>query len=391
MSTSPLPNVLVSIADGMLDLSWGHPSPRLHAVEAIREAAASVFGGNGVVALQYGAAQGFGELLESLAGFLSAQDAYAMKVEPASLFLTAGVSQGLDLACTALTRPGDTIFVEEPTYYLVSQIFRDHGLRIVGVPSDANGLRIDALEAMLKDATVPRPAALYTIPTFQNPSGTVLPANRRQALVELAARHRLIVLSDDVYQLLHYGPTPPPPPLVSFDSTPDGRVVSLGSFSKILGPGLRLGWIQTTPQLMSRFLALGLIASGGGLNHFASVLVQATIERDLLGPNIERLREVYSDRVEALTSALHSALGDRVTFAVPAGGYFCWLTFPADVDTEELLPLAEAAGVSYRPGPRFSPSGQFSNSLRVSFALYEVADLERAVERLAGAFDEYRR
>ena len=250
MSTSPLPNVLLSIADGMLDLSWGHPSPRLHAVEAIREAAASVFAVTASLPCSTGPEQGFGELLESLAGFLSAQDAYAMKVEPASLFLTAGVSQGLDLACTALTRPGDTIFVEEPTYYLVSQIFRDHGLRIVGVPSDANGLRIDALEAMLKDATVPRPAALYTIPTFQNPSGTVLPANRRQALVELAARHRLIVLSDDVYQLLYYGPTPPPPPLVSFDSTPDGRVVSLGSFSKILGPGLRLGWIQTTPQLM---------------------------------------------------------------------------------------------------------------------------------------------
>ena len=390
MTIPPLPDVLVSIPDGVLDLSWGHPSPRLHAVEAIRDAAATVFERDGVVALQYGAEQGFGALLESLAEFLSQQDAYAMTVEPASLFLTAGVSQALDLACTALTKPGDTIFVEEPTYYLVSQIFRDHGLRVVGVPTDANGLRIDALESMVQDPNVPGPAALYIIPTFQNPSGTVLPAARRRALVELADRHRFLVLSDDVYQLLHYGP-PPPPPIVAFDHTADGRVVSLGSFSKILAPGLRLGWVQTAPQLLSRFVALGLVASGGGLNHFASVVVQTALARGSLGPNIERLREVYANRVETLTNALHAGFGDRASFAVPGGGYFCWVTLPSDVDTEKLLPLAEAAGVSYRPGPRFSPSGQFSNSLRISFALYEVAELELAVGRLAGAYAEYSR
>ncbi len=124
MTTRSLPDVLVSIPEGVLDLSWGHPSPRLHAVGAIRDAAAHVLELNGVVALQYGAEQGFGKLLESLAAFLSAQDAYAMQVEPESLFMTAGASQALDLACTALAQPGDTIFIEEPTYYLVSPFTR---------------------------------------------------------------------------------------------------------------------------------------------------------------------------------------------------------------------------------------------------------------------------
>ena len=388
MTTRSLPDVLVSIPEGVLDLSWGHPSPRLHAVGAIRDAAAHVLELNGVVALQYGAEQGFGKLLESLAAFLSAQDAYAMQVEPESLFMTAGASQALDLACTALAQPGDTIFIEEPTYYLVSRIFKDHGLRVVGVPTDADGLRTDALEAMLSDPALPRPALLYTIPTFQNPSGVVLPAERRQALVKLADEHGFIVLSDDVYQLLHYGP-PPPPPVVAFDTTHPWGVVSLGSFSKILGPGLRLGWVHANPNLVRQFVTLGLVASGGGLNHFASVLVQATLERDLLGPNIALLKETYAERVQAVAAALRTQFGDQVSFAVPGDGYFFWLTFLPHVETEALLPFAEEAGVSYRPGPGFSPSGSFANSLRISFALYEVDQLEEAIERLSRAVAAY--
>jgi 2-aminoadipate transaminase len=388
MTPQSMPDVLLSIPDGVLDLSWGHPSPRLHAVDVIREAAAHALGQTGVVALQYGAPQGFGALLESLAGFLSAQDSYAMAVEPESLFLTAGASQALDLACTLLTQPGDTIFVEEPTYYLVSRIFTDHGLRVIGVPTDADGLRTESLEAMLVDPAVPRPALLYTIPTFQNPSGTVLPLERRRALVNLADQHAFIVLSDDVYQLLHYGP-PPPPPVVALDTTSQGCVVSLGSFSKILGPGLRLGWIQANPNLVRRFVGLGLIASGGGLNHFSSVLVQATLERDLLGPNIAFLKETYTERVQALSTALTTRFQDQASFAVPGGGYFFWVTLPPRVKTKALLPLAQAAGVSYRPGPGFSVSGLFSNSLRISFALYEVDELEEAVERLSQAFAAY--
>ncbi|MDH3598844.1 MAG: PLP-dependent aminotransferase family protein [Candidatus Tectomicrobia bacterium] len=386
--THPLPDLLISIPDGVLDLSWGHPSPRLHAVDALQEATAHALAKTGVATLQYGAEQGFGQLLESLADFLSRQDAYAMHVHPATLFLTCGASQAIDLICTLFAREGDTVFVEEPTYYLVSRIFTDHHLQVVGVPTDAEGLRVDALDAMLSDATVPKPALLYTIPTFQNPSGTVLSLERRQALVELAQRHGFLLLSDDVYQLLHYGP-PPPPPLVAFDTTAPGCVISLGSFSKILAPGLRLGWVQANPAIIQRFIAAGMTASGGGLNHFVSTLVHAVLERDLLTSNIATLRAAYSERVQALAAALQTRLPHEISFAIPGGGYFFWLNCQPAINTETLLPLAQKAGVSYRPGPGFSPSKEFTQSLRVSFALYEVDALEQAVERLAQALAAY--
>ncbi len=377
-----LPSILISIPEGVLDLSWGHPSPRLHALDALQQAAAYAWTHTRAATLQYGAEQGFGPLLDALADFLSQQAAYGMQVAPANLFLTGGASQAIDLACTLFAREGDTIFVEEPTYYLVSKIFTDHHLQVVGVPTDADGLRTDALEAMLADPSQPKPAMLYTIPTFQNPSGSVLSLERRRALVNLAQRYRFLLLSDDVYHLLHYGP-PSPPPLVAFDGSPQGCVISLGSFSKILAPGLRLGWVQAQPPLIKRFIAAGMVASGGGLNHMTSTLVHAVLEQGLLAPNIDMLRTTYAARVQALVTALRTALPNEVSLEVPGGGFFFWLTCRPDVDTASLLPAAQKAGVSYRPGSGFSPSGGFRNALRVSFALYEIDELQEAVVRLA--------
>lgn len=380
--TTSLPSILISIPDGVLDLGWGHPSPRLHALEALQQAAAYAWTNTRAATLQYGAEQGFGLLLERLADFLSQQAAYGMQVAPANLFLTSGASQAIDFACTLFAREGDTIFVEEPTYHLVSDIFKDHHLKVTGVPTDADGLRTDALEAMLVDPSQPRPTMLYTIPTFQNPAGSVLALERRRALVNLAQRYGFLLLSDDVYQLLHYGP-PPPPPLVAFDDSPQGCVISLGSFSKILAPGLRLGWVQAQPPLIKRFVTAGMVVSGGGLNHMTSTLVHAVLEQGLLEPNIDMLRTTYTARVQALATALNTVLPNKISFQIPGGGFFFWLMCQPHVDTAALLPTAQQAGVSYRPGSRFSPSGGFRNALRASFALYEIDELQEAVKRLA--------
>lgn len=169
--------------------------------------------------------------------------------------------------------------------------------------------------------------------------------------------------------------------MVAFDDV--GCVISLGSFSKILAPGLRLGWVQAHPNLIQRFIATGMVASGGGLNHMTSTLVHAVLEQGWLAPNIDKLRDTYASRVQALAAALHTHLPHEVDFAVPGGGFFFWLTCQLDVDTAKLLPLAQDAGVLYRPGAGFSPSGSFTNVLRVSFAFYESDELEEAVLRLA--------
>lgn len=379
-----LPSLLISIPDGVIDLSWGHPSPRLHPVAALRKAAQYALTDGDATPLQYGAPQGFGPLLHSLAAFLSTQPAYGGAVEPQSLFVSAGASHAIDFAATLFAQTGDTVLVEEPTYYLIQRIFEDHGLNVAGVPTDADGMRTDALEAMLEEGAVSRVRLVYVIPTYQNPRGTVMPAERRRHLVALARRHSFIALADEVYQLLHYG-EPPPPPIASFDDSEDGCVASLGSFSKILAPGLRCGWIQARPALIQRFANAGLTTSGGGVNHFTATLIHAALEHGLLQANIAKLRHTYGARVNAISASLRENFGNAAQFQPPGGGYFVWLTLTDGADTSALLPLAQKAGVSYRPGAAFSASGAFGSSLRLSFALYEQDMLQEGAWRLAAA------
>lgn len=379
-----LPSLLISIPEGVIDLGWGHPSPHLHPTDMLRRAAEIALTDNSPIPLQYGATQGYGPLLYSLAEFLSAQNSYPSSVSPSELFLTAGASQAIDHAATLFTQTGDTVFVEEPTYYLIQSIFEDHGLNVVGVPTDGEGLRVDALEEMLAVSDVAHPAMLYTIPTYQNPSGSVLPAERRRNLVELAQRYGFIIIADEVYHLLHYG-APPPPPVASFDDSDEGCVLSLGSFSKILAPGLRSGWIHARPPIIQRFANAGLTISGGGLNHFTSTLVHALLEHGLLQDNIANLRRAYAERVAAMQTALREYLGDVVEFTAPGGGYFFWLTFTDGTNTDALLPVAQEHGLNYRPGTAFSASGGFDDAIRLTFALYDQDMLTVGVRRLAEA------
>ena len=381
--TSTLPSLLISIPEGVLDLGWGHPSAHLHPTEALQIASDRVLSQQSAVPLQYGAVQGYGPLLEGLADFLSSQDAYGnLPLDPASLFLTAGASQGIDLATTIFAESGDTVFVEEPTYYLIGRIFLDHGLKVVGIPTDRHGLDVDALELMLLDGH--RPRLLYVIPAYQNPTGATLTQERRHRLIRLARRYGFTILADEVYQLLHYGPLPPPP-LATMDDTDDGCVVSLGSFSKILAPGLRLGWVHASPGIIQRFVDSGVAASGGGLSHFAAAMAQATLDLGLLRENVANLRRVYTTRRDAVARILSTDLSAQLDFNQPDGGYFFWLTLADGLDAERLLPAAQRAGVSYRPGTAFSSVGMFQDCLRISFSLYDVGDLAEALSRLGRA------
>ncbi len=386
--TPSFPSLLISVPEGVIDLGWGHPSERLHPKEIIQKAIDHMFQTKGVMPLQYGPEQGFGPLLESLAKFLSREEGYNAQVGPESLYITGGASQGLDLACTLLTQFGDIVYVEEPTYYLVEKIFNDHRLGIVGVPTDADGLRIDALEEMLQDPAVPNPRLLYTIPTFHNPMGNVLHPERRKALIGLAQEHNFTIAADEAYQLLHYTKVPPPP-LALYDISEQGLVISLGSFSKTLAPGLHLGWIHARPQLIRRFVDMGLSTSGGSMNHFSANVVNSVIELGLLKENLAFLRKTYGERVQTLADSLRQDMYDEVSFPVPDGGYFMWLTCKKDVDTEELLRFALEAGVTFRPGQAFSASRIFPKEMRLTFALCEPEELQKGVTRLAEAFRAY--
>ena len=358
-----------------IDLGIGQPGTSLLPTALLAQAAEHCLSQDNSYILAYGAEQGNWYFHNVLAGFLS--EHYKLSVDPDHLFTTTGISQGLDYICGLFTQPGDTIFVENPTYSLALGIFADHRLNVVGLPMDEDGLIIEALEDELIHQ---KPVFVYTIPTFHNPTGCNLSATRREKLVELSREHNFLVVADEVYQMLTYT-SAPPPPMAKYTET--ATVLSLGTFSKILAPGLRLGWIQTHPDLMGRLTTNGLIYSGGGLNPFTSAIVQSAIELGLQQKQLSHLKKVYDQRKNALNTALRSELPKSSAFVEPDGGYFTWLRLPQGVNAEKLLPEAHRHGVGFAPGSFFSPRRDFKNYMRLCFAYYEASELEEGAKRLA--------
>lgn len=369
----------------MIDFGNGQPSLSLLPVHALRAAADHFLAQGNATLLQYGADQGDPAFRESLAQFLSRR--YATPVHAQHLMVSASASQALDLVCTRFTRPGDTIFVEEPTYFLALRLFRDHGLQVVGIPIDDDGMRMDALCDAL---TRHRPAMLYTIPSFQNPSGTTMSAARREQLMTISREHDLLVVADEVYHLLDFGTAPPLPLAAHAHSTRtrSARVMSLGSFSKICAPGLRLGWMQSTPALLDTLMDSGLVQSGGGLNPFVSGVMRSMLELGLVEVGLDHLREVYAERSAVLCRALRDEL-PTARFVEPQGGYFVWLQLPPEISATQLLPIAVAEGVTFHPGSRFISRDGFAQWVRLSFAHYDAPMLVEGVHRLSRALRQH--
>ena len=376
-----LPSLLVDIKPGIIDLGWGHPSPYLHPLEDIKEASHKLFSKGDRDSLQYGASQGYGPFLESLAQFLNYQPGYQTETQPQELFLTAGASQGLDLACTLFAKSGDLVFVEEPTYFVIEKIFREHNLDVKGVSTDQDGMVISDLREKLESGMIPK--FIYAIPTFQNPTGFSMTVDRRKELIELAEEYGFYIFADEVYQLIYFDELPLPP-MREFDEY--NRVISFGSFSKILAPGMRTGWIHASEEIIDRFTSSALAFSGGGFNQFGSVLIKHVIDLGLMDKNTDLLRKVYSNRSSVMGNSLLGELGDSVKFTFPKGGFYYWLKFPEAFNTEKFLPECEELGVSYRPGNAFSESGKFGRYLRLTFTLYEEPDLTEGVARLGAAY-----
>lgn len=374
-----LPDLQLIQRPGIIDFGWGHPASTLLPVDDLQRALHTALQRDGELALSYGAAQGPGRLIALLCERLGRLD--GTHLAPERLLITGGVSQALDLFCTVCTQPGDSVLVESPVYHLALRILRDHGLQLWPVATDQQGLRPDALEETL--ARVRRqgqPARfLYTLPTFSNPTGVSLAAERRVALLRCAAAHELLVLEDDVYRELWYE-APPLPPLSSYAEP--ATVVRFGSFAKILAPGLRLGWMLADAALVQRCVASGLLDSGGGVNHFTAHLVTEYLRDGALDRHVAGLRTTYRARRDQLFAAVqaHLPAGCRVT--VPGGGWFLWVQVPQEVDTTAMLPQAEAAGVSYLPGAVFCSDGGGQQHLRLAYSLLSAQEMEEGARRL---------
>ncbi len=363
---------------GTINLGIGQPSADLLPVELVHKASESFFEAAQPLELNYGVVRGDERFLSSLADLLSAN--YAATATPEQLFVTGGNSQALDLVSTVFSTPGDTVFVEEPSYFLAFKIFRDHGLHVVGIPIDEDGLCVDALRDALK---AHKPAFLYTIPSFHNPGGQSTTAERRQQIVDLSVEHDFLIVADEVYQMLYYYDAPPPAYGTMTDSE---RVLSLGSFSKILAPAMRLGWIQTSENLLARIVSNGFVNSGGCINHISAHIVRQAIESGALTAHIELLRRTFRSRLEAMQVALQEHFKDIATWQKPDGGYFYWLTFDESVDTTPLKDQASDLETGFQNGAVFSTQGKLNNCLRICFAHYNEDDIREGVARMRPLF-----
>ncbi len=385
-----------------IDLGMGNPALELLPVDALQRASERAFAKGMRASLQYGTEQGNGYFRESLADFLT--QSFGETVNGSSLLVSNGASSGLDLLVGLHTRPGDTVIVEAPTYFLALRIFADHGLRVLSVPMDDEGLSLDALEEILEREN---PKLLYTIPTFQNPSGRTLSLARREKLVELAEKHNFLIVADEVYHLLELSGfkahpkdqdpvqsgvgSPPkkgvenltglvPKPFALFSDTSE-QVASINSFSKILAPGLRLGWIQAHANVLKTITSCGLIDSGGGLNPFTSAIVHELLESGDLAKNITTLKATYSARLQVMDAALKEML-PKAKFTTPEGGFFYWVRIPG-VDSGELRKKAKNFNVDIRQGALFSAKMGMEEYMRLCFAFYGEAEIREGVKRLA--------
>ncbi len=342
-----------------------------------------VFDRYGTGALEYGNPAGPPPLIDFICDRLRLTDARAPA--PAEVLVTSGASQAIDLAAHHLLRPGDTALVDVPTYHLAMRILRDHPVTLLGEPSDHEGILLEDLAATLTDLRRrgERPRVLYTIPTYRNPTGSTLPADRRAAHLAFAAAEGLVNVEDDTYRELSYD-GPAPPSLWAMDTA--NVVVRAGSFAKSVAPGLRVGYLTATPDLVERMSTGGLLDSGGGVTHFAGTILAEYAGAGDYATQVVRFKAAYRAQRDALLASLEQHLPVGATWTRPGGGFFTWLDLPAGVRASAVAAGATAHGVGFIPAsPFYVDRATAPDSLRLAFSMYPPAELTEAGLRLAAA------
>jgi 2-aminoadipate transaminase len=363
----------------VISLSGGMPDVRRVPHEAVLRATREALKHDGPAALQYGPSDGRPALRERIVGLMAES---GVRLSAADIIVTAGAQQGLDLLAKVFLDPGDVIITEGPTYVGALQAFSAYQPRIVCVPMDADGMRVDMLEEELR-LLGPRGAKfIYTIPNFQNPAGVTLLPERRRRLLELANEYDIPVVEDDPYGRLRYegGHILPLRAL-------DTDVIYLGTFSKILAPGLRLGWMAAPKPILARVLLAKQAADLCG-----SAFSQSIAEHYMAGTGWRRvladLVATYGERRDAMLAALTEHFPGDVTWTHPEGGFFVWVTLPAHLDTKALLAEAVERGVTFVPGSDFYPDGRGANCLRLAFCYETPEQIAEGVRRIAEVLED---
>jgi 2-aminoadipate transaminase len=364
----------------IVSFAMGSPAAEAVPFDAFRQIFDSVLADAGAAAYAYGATEGEIALRDELLAYLKSTPE---RTSAERLLITSGGMQGLDLAGKVFIDPGDLVIVEAPTYTNGSATLLAYGADIMEAPTDDDGLMVEALpELVQKVGRLPK--AIYVIPNFQNPTGTAMSLERRLLLLALAREWGSIIIDDDPYGMLRFDGVHIP----GFRELGGGDplVFSVRTFSKILAPGLRVGWVDADPSIVAK-----LIDAKQTMDTCTNVpnqlLSAEFLRRGDLDPHLERLRSEYHTRMSAMQTSLETHFSGRAKWTNPQGGFFLWLTFGEHVDTSELFDLGLQKGVAFIPGRAFSVTGQFGNALRLCFASQTPGRTELGISRLAEALD----
>jgi 2-aminoadipate transaminase len=375
---------------GIISFAGGFPDSAMFDVQGIKDAADRVLTEEPGSALQYGATEGYPALREQLSHFMATKGGgdrpqANVTVPSDGLIVTTGSQQALDLIGKTLINPGDTVIVEGPTFLATIQCFRLYGANVIAAPIDDQGVQTDALEALIVQH---KPKFVYLIPTFGNPSGATLSLQRRLQVLQMAVRHQVPVVEDDPYGDLYFDVPPPPSLLALSAQVPGSRdwLIYCGSLSKVLSPGLRVGWLVAPPEL----LALATMCkqfSDAHTSTFAQATAAQYLKAGRMPATLAHVRRVYAERALTMGACLRNELGDSIEFTQPGGGLFFWARLTgAGGKSNDAAAFAKRAidqGVAFVPGAPFFASAPDLASLRLSFATADVNKIRDGVSRLA--------
>ena len=359
----------------IISFAGGIPDGALFDVDPIRDSFEFVLGRHARRALQYGATPGEPELRAAAAALVSRH----LPTAPEDILITSGSQEGIYLSAQALLSPGDVVLVEEPTYLAAVQAFSLNGAKLVGVAADAEGMLPEALDEAIAECA---PRFVYLIPTFANPSGKTMGRRRREAIAEILLRAQVALVEDDPYGQLRFSGEPVPP-IASLPGMAE-QTILLNSMSKVMAPGLRIGWMRVQGPLKQ---ILGIAKSAVTLQ--SPALNQLAIAHYLthhdLDAHIARVVGPYRERRDALHAGLLAMLPATATVTRPDGGMFCWVTLGDDTDTARLLPVAVEEGVAFVPGWSFYASDPDRSTMRLSYATNSPDTIAEGLGRLAAA------
>ena len=369
---------------GIISFAGGFPDPALFDVEGLKMSADAVLSNNPGPVLQYGATEGWGPLREQISHFMAGKGA---TVTPDGLIVTTGSQQALDLIGKTMISPGDKVIVEAPTFLATIQCFRLYGAHLIGAPIDAKGVDVDRLEQLIAEH---QPKLVYLIPTFGNPSGATLSLERRLRVLEIAARTRTLIVEDDPYGELYFDQAPPPSLLALSDQVGGSReyLVHCGSLSKILSPGLRVGWMIAPPELLARATMCKQF-SDAHTSNLTQAIGAHYLTLGRLDAALGVVRSTYAERARVMAASLQRTLGEAIAFDAPQGGMFFWARLTGahggPANAAEFAQRAIERLVAFVPGAPFYAHDADPATLRLSFATADVAKIEEGVARLGAA------